>query len=489
MKPEESATSIEQLVASFRDCRVLVLGDAIVDEYLSGDVSRLSPEAPVPVLHVSGTRRTPGGAANTAANVSALGGTALLVAAIGSDTAGSELATMLRGANVAFAPVVDSRPTLRKTRVVSQQHQIVRLDYEDARAIDDATERRVLEAVERHVRDCHILAISDYAKGLLTRTLCEEVIALARIHKKEILIDPRPQHRDWYGGADFITPNWKEALGLLGRPDTAATADEIRDVGTALAQRYQAHILLTLGPHGMSFFSREGHEPFAEPTVAREVFDVSGAGDTVAAAFALARGAGAGYRDAVSVANRAAGVVVGKFGTATVSPAELLGHDDTGRLLPRAALAAASAVLRANGKRIVTVNGSFDLLHPGHLHILREAKRQGDVLVVGLNSDQSVRGYKGADRPIVPETVRAEMLLALRYVDFVHVFDEADPIAFIEAVRPDVHVNGAEYGETCVEASTVRRLHARLHLVERIAGHSTSDLVAAIATSGSSHAK
>ena len=485
MKSAESATSIDHVVASFRGCRVLVLGDAIVDEYLSGDVSRLSPEAPVPVLHVSGTRRTLGGAANTAANVSALGGAALLVAAIGSDTAGAELAAMLKSANVAFEPVVDQRPTLRKTRVVSQHHQIVRLDYEDARPIDDATERRVLEAVERHVRDCRILALSDYAKGLLTRTLCEQVIALARKHRKEVLIDPRPQHRDWYHGADYITPNWKEALGLLGRPETAATTDEIQDVGIALARRYQAHILLTLGPHGMSFFSRDGREQFAEPTVAREVFDVSGAGDTVAAAFALARGAGAGYREGVSVANRAAGVVVGKFGTATATAAELLGHDDSARRLPREALAAASARLRANGKRLVTVNGSFDLLHPGHLHILREAKRQGDVLIVGLNSDRSVRSYKGADRPIVGEIVRVQMLLALRDVDFVHVFDEADPIAFIEAVQPDVHVNGAEYGETCVEASTVRRLNARLHLVERLAGYSTSALVAAIATGGS----
>jgi D-beta-D-heptose 7-phosphate kinase/D-beta-D-heptose 1-phosphate adenosyltransferase len=235
----------------------------------------------------------------------------------------------------------------------------------------------------------------------------------------------------------------------------------------------------------MSFFSRDGHEHFAEPTVAREVYDVSGAGDTVAAAFALARGAGAGHREAVSVANKAAGIVVGKFGTATVTAAELLGNEEPARLLSREDLTASSTLLRASGKRIVTVNGSFDLLHPGHLHIQREARRQGDVLFVGLNSDRSVRRYKGADRPIVTEAVRAELLLALRDVDFVHIFDETDPIAFIEAVRPDVHVNGVEYGETCIEAATVRRLHARLHLVERIPGHSTSDLVTAIAMVGS----
>jgi D-beta-D-heptose 7-phosphate kinase/D-beta-D-heptose 1-phosphate adenosyltransferase len=227
----------------------------------------------------------------------------------------------------------------------------------------------------------------------------------------------------------------------------------------------------------MSICSRNGSEYFALPTLAREVFDVSGAGDTVVAAFALARAAGANHTEAVELANRAASVVVGKFGTATVRPEEILQDTDAHRLVPRHALSQLATTLRAKGKRIVTTNGSFDILHNGHLYILNEARQRGDVLIVGLNSDASVRSNKGPDRPIVSERRRAEMLLALRMVDYVHVFDEPDPIAFIRELNPDVHVNGSEYGEDCIESETVKRGGGRIHIVNRIPGLSTSNLV------------
>ena len=245
-------------------------------------------------------------------------------------------------------------------------------------------------------------------------------------------------------------------------------------------------MVLTLGAHGISFCSRTGDEEFAMPTLAREVFDVSGAGDTVVAAFALARASGADHAVAVTIANKAASVVVGKFGTATVTPEEILHDSDALRLVPRPALAQLAATLRAKGKRIVTINGSFDILHNGHLHILNEARKRGDVLIVGLNSDASVRSYKGASRPIVPERRRAEMLLALRMVDYVHVFNEPDPIAFLKELRPDVHVNGSEYGENCIERETVTRGGGLIHIVNRIPGLSTSRLVDAVQSSGSS---
>ena len=248
----------------------------------------------------------------------------------------------------------------------------------------------------------------------------------------------------------------------------------------ALASALGTNVVLTLGAHGISFYSRDGGERFAMPTLAREVFDVSGAGDTVVATLALALASGADHESAVTLANRAASVVVGKFGTATVTAEEVLRDTDAVRLVARRALAHLSTTLRAKGKRIVTINGSFDLLHGGHLYILNQARKQGDVLIVGLNSDASVKSYKGPTRPIVSERQRAEMLLALRMVDYVHIFDEPDPVAFLTELKPDVHVNGAEYGQNCVESGVVRRHGGTIHIVDRLPDLSTSGLLASL---------
>jgi D-beta-D-heptose 7-phosphate kinase/D-beta-D-heptose 1-phosphate adenosyltransferase len=477
---------IPELLDRFGSARILVLGDAILDEYLSGDCSRLSPEAPVPVLHVSAVRQVMGGAANTAANVAALGGHVQLISLTGDDAAGERLTALCADAGIEFIPVRDGRPTLRKARVIGQHQQLVRLDFEDSHAVDANVEQLVVRLVDDRIADCDIVVISDYDKGLLTQRVCEHVIAAAHACGKQVVVDPRPQHRNFYMHCDYLTPNWKESQGLLGRPETLATSPSIAESGRSLVQELDTNLLLTLGSQGMAFFARDGSENFSVATEAREVFDVSGAGDTVVATFALARAAGASHREAVALANRAAGVVVGKLGTATVTRVELLDTDPiAGRLLTREQLAPTAAQLRARGKRITTINGSFDLLHAGHLHILHEASRQGDVLIVGLNSDTSVRGYKGPTRPVIPEAQRAEMLLALRYVDYVHIFDEPVPTAFLAQVRPDVHVNGAEYGEECVEAPTVRRFGGRIHLVNRIDGLSSSGLIERLAFANS----
>jgi len=265
---------------------------------------------------------------------------------------------------------------------------------------------------------------------------------------------------------------------LLGRPDAPMTPEAVAETGRLIAEQYQTHALLTLGPKGMKLFGRDGSLLVEERAVAREVFDVSGAGDTVVAMFALALAAGCRAAEAVELANRAAGIVVAKLGTATVTPAELLRDAAPERaLVRRNELDGLANRLRSQGQRIVTVNGAFDIMHAGHLHFLREARTQGDVLIVGLNSDASIRGNKGPERPFVGEEDRARMLLALRGVDYVYIFDEPTPIAFLDAVRPAVHVNGAEYGADCVEAPTVRGNGGRLHLVERLPALSTTDLV------------
>ena len=479
-----STDSAAAVVSDFRNRHVLILGDAILDEYLFGQCDRISPEAPVPIVRVGSTRHVLGGAANTAANVVSLGGRATLIALVGDDEAGATLKHCAREIGVETHFVGSRVSTLRKARVVGQHQQIVRLDYEEIRPPEPAAATAILELFDSCLETSDVVVISDYAKGFVAPSLTHTIIDRAHVAGRMVLIDPRPQHRDCYSGCDYITPNWRESRALLHWSDAEPSPEGIRAVARALASELHTNAVVTVGAHGIAFCSRQGDEQFALPTLAREVFDVSGAGDTVVAAFSLALASGADHATAVALANRAASVVVAKFGTATVSPEEILQDSDALRLVHRSALATLAAALRAKGKSLVTINGSFDLLHAGHLHILNEAHRQGDVLIVGLNSDASVRSNKGFSRPIVPERQRAAMLLALRVVDYVHVFDETDPIAFLREVRPDVHVNGSEYGEACIESETVRAGGGRVHIVDRLSEFSTSGLVDAVCAAG-----
>jgi len=482
----ELADPAAAYVSDFRNRRVLVLGDAILDEYLLGNCSRISPEAPVPVLRVSSARRVLGGSANTAANIVSLGGHAVLIALVGNDETGRALRRCAWDAGVELHAIDHGSTTLRKTRVVGQHQQIVRLDYEDIQTSSPSITAAILAQFDACVDACDIVVISDYAKGFVSPSLAQMIIQRTHEARRHVIVDPRPQNRDCYVGCDYLTPNWRESRALLRLPDAEPSQDTVAAVARALASELRTNVVLTLGPHGISFCSRNGSEQFMLPTLAKEVFDVSGAGDTVVAAFALARAAGADHTTAVAIANRAASVVVGKFGTAIVTPEEILQDTNALRLVPRRALAQLATTLRAKGKRIVTINGTFDVLHGGHLHILNEARQRGDILIVGLNSDAAVKSHKGPNRPIVPEYQRAEMLLALRMVDYVHIFDEPDPIAFLKELKPDVHVNGSEYGENCIESETVRRGGGSIHIVNRIPELSTSRLIDTLRLSGAS---
>ena len=469
--------ALAPLLDACRTRHALVVGDVMVDEYVDGACERVSPEAPVPVVQVRGTRALLGGAGNTAANVAALGGRCTLVGRLGRDDAAGVVRQLAAQHGITLQAVDDLPATTRKVRIVGERQQVVRLDYASEPPADSPLAPLVLEALP----GVDVVIVSDYAQGAISADVCQAVFRAAHAAGVPVIVDPRPQHRDFYVGCGVITPNWKEALAMLGEASTRYTAERAEIVARTLAARLDATVVLTLGPRGMLVVPRSGEDAFAVAAAAREVFDVSGAGDTVVASLALALAAGASLPDAVHLATRAAAVAVGKLGTATVSADEVL-SDAAGRLLSRHELEPVAARLRAAGRRLVTVNGSFDLLHAGHLAILEEARAQGDVLIVGLNSDASVRGYKGADRPIVSQSDRARLLLALRAVDFVHIFDEADPVAFLEQVRPDVHVNGAEYGTDCIEAPVVARMGARLHLVPRVPGLSTSDLARRLST-------
>jgi rfaE bifunctional protein kinase chain/domain len=304
--------------------RVLVIGDVIADEYLVGESSRISSEAPVPVLRYTGEHATLGGAGNTAANVNSLGGSAILVGLIGEDAAGADLSRRCDAARIAFVPLRDGRPTTRKVRVISQQQQLLRIDYEETAPIDTARERELVDVIDGQLAACDIVVVSDYAKGLVTSEGCREIVHRSRAAGKQVVVDPRPQHSRFYMECDYLTPNWRESLGMLREGDVALTPENVRRVGVLLSQRFRSSVLLTLGARGIAFFDRDGSEPLVVPAEAQEVFDVSGAGDTVVAAFSLARAAGCDHATAVTLANRAAAIVVGKRGTATVTPDELL---------------------------------------------------------------------------------------------------------------------------------------------------------------------
>jgi len=304
--------------------RVLVVGDVIADEYLTGESSRISSEAPVPVLRYTGEHATLGGAGNTAANVTSLGGEATLIGLVGDDAAGADLARRCTAARIDLVPLRDGRPTTRKVRVISQQQQLLRIDYEETADIDAARAQELVGAVTTRLAACDVVVISDYAKGLLTDDVCREIVRCSRAAGKTVVVDPRPQHASYYSECDYLTPNWRESLGLLRESDLAMTPENVRRVGTSISSRFKSHVLLTLGPRGIAFFDRDGGEPLVVQAEAQEVFDVSGAGDTVVAAFSLAHAAGCDHATAVTLANRAAAVVVGKRGTATVTPDELL---------------------------------------------------------------------------------------------------------------------------------------------------------------------
>ena len=316
--------SLAQILQQIAGKRVLVVGDVIADEYLVGESSRISSEAPVPVLRYTGEHATLGGAGNTAANVTSLGGAATLVGLVGDDAAGADIARRCGAARIDLVALRDGRPTTRKVRVISQQQQLLRIDYEETADIDAARARELVEAVAARLAASDVVVVSDYAKGLLTNEVCREIVRRARGAGKPVVVDPRPQHASYYWECDYLTPNWRESLGLLGENEIAATPEHVRRVGTLVSRRFKSHVLLTLGARGIAFFDRDGGEPLVVAAEAQEVFDVSGAGDTVVAAFSLARAAGCDHAAAVTLANRAAAVVVGKRGTATVTAEELL---------------------------------------------------------------------------------------------------------------------------------------------------------------------
>ncbi|KAA5609274.1 D-glycero-beta-D-manno-heptose 1-phosphate adenylyltransferase [Rhodovastum atsumiense] len=459
----------------------------MLDVHIDGHATRISPEAPVAVMRPASERRAAGGAANVAANLAALGGCVRLVGIVGADAEAHMVCDLLAGLGVVDTSglVTDpSRPTITKTRVASGHHQFVRIDREDNRPLDTAPREALIAAVQAAARWAQVMVISDYGKGVCADAVLHAAIAAARAAGCPVLVDPKRRDVAVYAGADLITPNRRELTEATGLPcDTDAEAER---AAAAMIAITNAAVLLTRSELGMSYFA-PGTPPIHLPTAAREVFDVSGAGDTVVATLALGIAAGLPMAEAMRLANETAGIVVGKIGTAVVTRAELQAALDRAahprRMPPPGVVALADAIRqreawRRQGLVVGFTNGCFDLLHPGHISLLEQAAAACDRLIVALNSDASVHRLKGPSRPLQTEAARARVIGALRPVDLVLLFEQDTPLAVIEALQPDVLVKGADYTiDTVVGADVVQAAGGRVILATLEEGQSTTRLV------------
>jgi len=466
-------------VPDFSKVSVLVAGDAMLDEYWFGDTARISPEAPVPVVRTRSSEQRPGGAANVALNLAALGAGSVLSAIIGADDRGRLLTGLLeqRGVRCELvrSPAVS---TIHKLRVLARSQQLLRVDAEQSLE-PCAAEFGALFA--RQVANADAVVLSDYAKGTLSRA--SELVAACRKAGVPVLIDPKGTDFKRYRGAFALTPNRGEFEAVVG-PCTDE-ADFLRKGGLLRAELDLQALLVTRGEHGMTLF-RNTAEPLTLPTRAREVFDVTGAGDTVIALLAAGLAAGLDAGEAAALANLGAGIVVGKIGVATVSRSDLQralhAEGSGGRgLVELPELMALVAEAKARGERVVLTNGCFDILHAGHVSYLEEAKSCGDRLIVAVNDDASTRRLKGPERPITPLADRMAVLAGLAAVDWVVPFSEDTPAELIGQVLPDVLVKGGDYRiDAIAGGATVREHGGEVRVLSFKPGRSTSALIDAI---------
>jgi len=475
-------TRLANVLGRFPGLHIWVAGDIMLDEYIVGDVGRVSPEAPVPVVHVRDRMTRLGGATNVARQIAALGARVSLCGVIGADAAGNTVlsACSENGINTDAVGRLDSGPTTHKVRVLGQRQQLLRLDWEGSSPCPDDMAAGLVSTLEAGERP-RVLVLSDYAKGFLTDRTVALLITAARRSGVPVLVDPKRRDLEAYGGATIVTPNLGELELATGRRLAGADDDSIADAARGvLAGTGLEALVVTLGERGMLVVPRDG-VPTAIPAQRRAVFDVTGAGDTAVAVMALGLAAGADLVDASRLANVAAGIAVGEVGTAAVPPADLraaLGERPTGKVMSRTGLAAQVESWRLQGKKVVFTNGCFDLLHVGHLSLLREAARLGDVLVLAINSDESVQRLKGDDRPLMPQSERAALLAALDCVDAVTIFGEDTPLETLELVRPDVLVKGEDYKiDEVVGRELVESYGGTVELVRLLPEHSTSKLI------------
>lgn len=486
----DELSALAALLAGFAGRRVLCIGDVMVDRSIYGEVKRISPEAPVPVVRIVRESNELGGAGNVVRNLASLGARCAFVTTIGDDRAGREVSNLLARLKdiEPYVRVSRQRETTVKTRFFSiDGHHLLRADRETVATLSADDMNDLARAVAAQTADAEAVILSDYGKGMLTGTLAAAAIGAARKAGKPVIVDPKGNDYSRYRGATIITPNRSElaeATGMRVDDDAAivAAAQKLRaDIGVGA-------VLVTRSGEGMTLVSEDGAHHLAAET--REVADVTGAGDTVVATLTLALACGAALTSAAQLANVAAGIVVGRRGTAVATPQEIISAmRQSGQAAADQKIAdLAEAIMRVmdwrrQGLKVGFTNGCFDLLHPGHVSLLRQARAVCDRLVVGLNSDASVKRLKGESRPVQTEDARAAVMASLAPVDLVVIFGEDTPLALIEALRPDVLMKGADYNKAqVVGADLVESYGGKVMLAELVPSHSTTATIAAMKT-------
>ena len=461
----------------FQHARLLVIGDVMLDRYWHGSASRVSPEAPVPVVKVANREDRPGGAGNVALNIAALGSAVRLVGVVGDDETGLELYSRLKAAGV-YCDFLQSeeKPTITKLRIISQHQQLIRLDFEKAFEASDII--GLQDKAKSLVDDSQVMVLSDYGKGALQDI--NDLIDLGRSRNIPIIVDPKGTDFTKYRGATLITPNLTEFEAVMGG---SHNEDELVNKGLRLVRELNLEaILITRGEHGMTLIRPDSPELHL-PARAQEVFDVTGAGDTVISVLAASMAAGDGFADATALANLAAGLVVGKLGTAAISGPELrramLADQNSGRgVMTAEQLQIVVQDAKAHGEKIIFTNGCFDIIHAGHVGYLAVAKQLGDRLVVAINDDDSVRRLKGAGRPINPVERRMAVLAGLEAVDWVVSFSEDTPEPLLESLQPEVLVKGGDYTkDQVVGGSYVESYGGMVRVLEFLDNCSTSAIM------------
>lgn len=482
--------SLINLVERLAGRRVVLLGDLMLDRYIYGNAERLAPEAPVPVLHYHHEESSLGGAGRVAAGITALGGKCVMVGLVGEDMAGREVTRQLQDCQVDTRGVITlgTRPTISKVRMVGMaQHRhpqpMMRLDYEDSAALENGIENRVIDLLDQLLSEADALCIEDYSKGLVSQTVCREAIARARRRGLPVMVDPGPiDDFGRYAGASVLKPN---------RPETAAatklpvnTPEQYQAAAEWLLEKLNLDAAtITLDREGVYLATRDGRRQWIRSRE-RKVYDVTGAGDMFLAALTLARASAAPWSEAVTLANVAGGLECEKFGSVPVTPAEMIqellleSHGHLGKIRTREQLIGELARHRAAGKRVVFTNGCFDLVHVGHVQYFKFARAQGDLLVVGVNTDASIRRLKGPKRPIMAEEDRMGVLEGLESIDYLVMFDEDTPTSLLEAIRPDVLVKGQDYSkDQVVGGELVEAYGGKIALAPLAKGRSTSNVI------------
>ncbi len=460
---------------SFSNVSILVIGDVILDKYFIGSVERISSEAPVPVVNIKERKRVLGGAANVANNIVGLNSNTHLIGVAGRDIYKEYLLELLNQRNIPVDLIETTYPTITKIRVIGNHQQVVRLDFEEAETINDENEKEVIKKIDKIIIKFNAIVISDYAKGLCTEKVCQFIIKKAKKYKIPVIVDPKGINWIKYNGATVVTPNVKELSDICGEK-IENNNKNIELYGKEILNKFKMNnLLITRSGKGMTLISENKIIHF--PTEAKEVYDVSGAGDTVAAILAVAFAMNKSCVKSVEMANKAAGIIVSKFGVVPILAKEFNSYCHQiidSRIFRKDAIQQVINDLKEKKKKIIFTNGCFDILHRGHVTFLKKAKNLGDILIVGLNTDSSIKRLKGSDRPINNEFDRAEILISLESVDYIVFFDEDTPQNLIKKIKPDVLVKGADYKE---EEIVGREFAKETILIDFVEGYSTTKLI------------